>query len=73
MIKTYHPQVGGNINRVSYIIKHMIRMYVMDQPFAYSTGYHAYLKMSPFQAINIREWNTPTCQDRLLDKVIIGK
>ena len=55
MITTYHPQRGRNINRVGYIIKHMIRMCVMDHPFAYSSGYHVYLKMSPFEAFNRRK------------------
>ena len=58
MITTYHPQRGRNINRVGYIIKHMIRMCVMDHPFAYITGYHVYLKMSPFEALNRRKCNT---------------
>ena len=51
----------------------MIRMCVMDHPFAYITGYHVYLKMSPFEAFNRRKWNTPTYQDNVVEKVVIGK
>ena len=58
-------------------------MYVMDQTskwedylylveFAYDNGYHASLKMDPFEALYGRMNNTPNSLDNQIDKVIIG-
>ena len=58
MSTTYHPQTSGKTNKVSYVIEHTIKMYVMGQPFFYNNGYHAYLNMSPFEALNRRKCNT---------------
>jgi hypothetical protein len=59
---TYHPESDGQTERVNRVIYDMLRMYVMDKPsrwedylhlveFAYNNGYHASLKMSPFEAL----------------------
>jgi transposase InsO family protein len=59
---TYHPESDGQTERVNRVIEDMLRMYVMDKPskwedylhlvkFAYNSGYHTSLKMSPFEAL----------------------
>ena len=61
----------------------MLRMYVMDQPskwenylhlveFAYNNGYHASLKMSPFEALYGRKCKTPVSWDNPIERVIFG-
>ena len=61
----------------------MLRMYVMDKPsrwedylhlveFAYNNGYHASLKMSPFEALYGRKCNTPVSWDNPADRVVVG-
>jgi hypothetical protein len=58
----YHLESDGKTKRTNKIIEDMLRMYVMDQPskwedyihlveFSYNNGYHASLKMSPFEAL----------------------
>jgi transposase InsO family protein len=66
----YHPESDGYIERVNRVIEDILRMYVMDKPsrweeylhlveFSYNNGYHASLKMSPFEALYGRKCNTP--------------
>jgi hypothetical protein len=66
---TYHLDSDRQIKRVNRVIEEMLRMYVMDKPsrwedylylveFAYNNGYHALLKMSPFEALYGRKCNT---------------
>ena len=40
--------------------------------FAYNNGYKVSLKMSPFQSLYGKRWNTPINLDHLVDRVIIG-
>jgi hypothetical protein len=58
----YHPESNGQTERVNRVIEDMLRMYMMDKParwedylhlveFSYNNGYHASLKMSPFEAL----------------------
>ena len=65
------------------MIEDMLRMYVMDQPskwenylylveFAYNNGYHASLKMSPFEAFYERRCRTPVSWENPIDKGIVG-
>ena len=79
----YHPQIDGLSERVNQVIEDMLRMYVMDQPsrwesylylveFAYNNGYHASLKMSPFEALYGRSCKTLVSWDNLVDRVIVG-
>jgi transposase InsO family protein len=59
---TYHPHTYGEIERVKQVIEDMLRIHVMDKlskweeylhlvEFAYNNGYHASLKMNPFEAL----------------------
>jgi hypothetical protein len=68
---------------VNRVIEDMLRMYVMDKPsrwedylhlveFAYNNGYHASLKMSPFEALYGRKCNTPVRCDNPADRVVVG-
>jgi hypothetical protein len=63
---TYHLDSDGKTKRVNRVIEDMLRMYVMDKPsrwedylhlveFGYNNGYHASLKMSPFEALYGRQ------------------
>jgi ribonuclease HI len=65
------------------VIEDMLRMYVMDKPsrwedylhlveFAYNNGYHASLKMNPFEALYGRKCNTPVSWDNPADRVVVG-
>ena len=67
---TYHPESDGQIERVNIVIEDILRMSMMEKPsrwedylhlveFAYNNGYHASLKMSPFEALYGIKCNTP--------------
>jgi hypothetical protein len=79
----YHPKSYGQTKRTNRIIEDMLRMYVMDQPskwedyihlveFSYNNGYHASLKMNPFEALYGRKYNTLVSWDNPADKVVVG-
>jgi hypothetical protein len=80
---TYHPESDGQTKRVNRVIEDILRMYVMDKPskwedylhlveFMYNNGYHASLKMSPFEALYKRKCNTPVSWDNLTDRTVVG-
>jgi hypothetical protein len=80
---TYHPKSDGKTERVNQVIEDMLRMYVMDKPskweyylhfleFAYNNGYQASLKMIPFEALYVRNCNTPVSWDNPADRVVLG-
>jgi hypothetical protein len=65
------------------VIKDMLRMYVMNKPskwedylhlveFAYNNGYHASLKMSPFEALYCRKCNTLVSWENPTKSVVVG-
>jgi hypothetical protein len=79
----YHPESDGQTERVNRVIEDILRMYVMDKPsrwedylhlveFAYNNGYHASLKMSPFEALYGRKCNTPVSWDNPADRAVVG-
>jgi hypothetical protein len=79
----YHPESDGQTKRVNRVIEYILRMYVMDKPsiwedylhlveFAYNNGYHALLKMSPFEALYGRKCNTPMSWDNPADRTVVG-
>jgi hypothetical protein len=80
---TYHLESDGQTERVNRVIEYILRMYVMDKPsrwedymhlveFAYNNGYHASLKMSPFEALYGRKCNTLVSWDNLADRAVVG-
>jgi hypothetical protein len=77
----YHLEYDGQTERVNIV--DILRMYVMDKSskwedylhlaeFAYNNGYHASLKMSPFEAIYGRKCNTPLIWDNPADRTVVG-
>jgi hypothetical protein len=80
---TYHPESNGQTKRLNRVIEYILRMYVMDKPskwedylhsveFTYNNGYQESLKMSPFETIYGRKWNTPISWDNPADRVVVG-
>jgi DNA-directed RNA polymerase subunit E'/Rpb7 len=80
---SYHPEFDGQTERVNKVIEDILRMYVMDKPsrwedymnlveFSYNNGYHASLKMRPFEALYGRKCNTPVRWDNPTDRVVVG-
>jgi hypothetical protein len=68
---------------VNRVIENILIMYVMDKPsrwedylhlveFTYNNGYHASLKMSPFEALYGRKCNTPVSWDNPADREVVG-
>jgi transposase InsO family protein len=66
----YHPQTGGQTERVNQILEDMLRAYVLAYgakcedclPFAefsYNNSYQASLQMDPFEALYGRKCRTP--------------
>ena len=62
----YNPLTNSQIERANQVIEDMLRMYLMDQPskwedcfhmveFSYNNGYHASMKMNPFEALYERK------------------
>ena len=81
---TYHPESDEETERTNKIIEDMLIMYVMDQlsksedyihlvEFAYNNGYHASLKMSPFETLYGRKCNTPVSWDNPTDRSVVGQ
>jgi len=69
--------------RENYVIEYILRMYVMDKPskfedflhlvdFAYNNVYQVSLKMSPFEAVYGRKWETPVGWDNQANNVMDG-
>jgi hypothetical protein len=80
---TYHLESDGQTKRVNGVIEYILRMYVMDKPsiweyylhlveFTYNNGYHASLKMIPFEALYGRKCNIPMRWDNLVDREVVG-
>jgi hypothetical protein len=80
---TYHHESDGQTERVNRVIEDTLRMYVLDKPskwedylhlveFTYNNGYHASLKMSPFEALYGRKCNTPVSWDNPTDRIVVG-
>jgi hypothetical protein len=79
----YHPESDGQTKRVNRVIEDILRMYVMDKPskwedyfhfveFAYNNGYQASLKMSSFESLYGRNYNTPLSWDNPTDRTVVG-
>jgi hypothetical protein len=79
----YHLESDGQTERVNQVIEDMLRMYVTDKPskweyylhlveFAYKNGYQASLKMSLFEALYGRKYNTLVSWDKVADRAMVG-
>ena len=67
---SYHPQTDGKTERVNQVLEDMLRKYVRNHPkkwedylhlveFAYSNHYRDLAKLSPFEILYGRKFNTP--------------
>eukprot|EP00253_Pinus_taeda_P016148 PITA_16148 len=79
----YHPQTDGQTERVNQVVEDMLRSYVMQQPtrweeylhlveFAYNNGYHASLRMSPFEVLYGWKCRTPSIWGGTEDRHLLG-
>eukprot|EP00253_Pinus_taeda_P035101 PITA_35101 len=79
----YHPQTDGQTERVNQVVEDMLRSYVMQQPtrweeylhfveFAYNNGYHASLRMSPFEVLYGQKCRTPSSRGGPEDRLLLG-
>jgi hypothetical protein len=79
----YHPQTDRQIERVRQILEDMLRMHVMHQPkkwedylplveFAYNNDYQVSLKMSPFEVLYGRPFNTPVSRSNPVNRISFG-
>jgi hypothetical protein len=79
----YHPQIGGQTERVSQILEDMLRACVLTYgvswedslpyaEFSYNNSYQASLKMSPFEALYGRRCHTPLNWSETGDSRIFG-
>src|SRR3981189_2664311 len=75
----FHPQTAGQTERVNQILEDMLRMYVMNQPkkweeylhlveFAYNNNFQASTKLSPFEILYGRKYNTPISWSSPVDR-----
>jgi hypothetical protein len=80
---THHPEPYGQTKRTNQIIEYMLRMYVMDKPskwedylhlveFSYNNGYHASLKIIPFEALYGRKCNILVSWHNLVYIAVVG-
>lgn len=78
----YHPEFDGQTEILNRVIEDILRMYVMDKPskwedylhlveFSYNNGYHASLKMSPFEELYDRRCNTPVSWDNPTNRTVV--
>ena len=79
----YHPQTGGQTERVNQILEDMLRACVLSYgakwedclPFAefsYNNSYQASLQMAPFEALYVRKYRTPLNWSKSRDSQIFG-
>jgi hypothetical protein len=80
---THHLELDGKTQRVYQVIEDMLRINVMDKTskwkdylhlveFSYNNGYHASLKMSPFEALYGRKCNKPVSCENPLERAVVG-
>jgi hypothetical protein len=80
---SYHPQTDGQTKRLNQILEDMLRIHVMHQlgkwedylplvEFAYSNGYQASLKMSPFKVVYGRPCNTLVSWSNPVNRISFG-
>ena len=80
---TYHLETDGQTERTNQTLEDMLCMYVMDQQkhweelfplveFAYNNNYQSTIKMTPFEFLYRRPFQTPLSWYRLEDRVLVG-
>ena len=80
---SYHPQMDGQTERVNQVLEDMLRMYVRDYPkkwedylhlveFAYNNHYQDSTKLSIFEILYGRKFNTPITWSNLVDSLMLG-
>src|SRR4051812_13334979 len=76
----FHPQTGGQTERVNQILEDMLRACVLSYranwedclPFAYKNSYQSSLQMAPFEALYGRRCRTPLNWTKTGDSQIFG-
>jgi hypothetical protein len=79
----FHPQTGGQTERVNQILEDMLRAYVLAYgtkwedclPFAefsYNNSYQASLQMAPFEALYGRKCRTPLNWSKTRESQVFG-
>jgi hypothetical protein len=79
---TYHPQTDGQTERTNQILKDLLRACALQDKlgwdkrlpyveFSYNNSYQASLKMSPFEALYVRNCRTPMHWDQSRRKTVI--
>ena len=66
----YHPQTGGQIERINRVLEDMLRAYAISFPekwdeclnlaeFSYNNSYQESIRMAPFEALYGKKCRTP--------------
>jgi hypothetical protein len=80
---TYHPQSDGQIERVNKVLEDLLRACVLTfdrdwesslpyADFSYNNSYQASIKMSPFEALYGRRYQTPLMWSNVREKTLEG-
>jgi hypothetical protein len=80
---SYHPQTGGQTERVNQILEHMLRESILHfdkswdkclslAEFSYNNSYQASLKMAPFDALYGRRCRTPLNWSEVGERTLFG-
>ena len=79
----YHPQMYGNTERVSQVLKDMLRMHFMGKlgkwedythlvDFSYNNNFQIYAGMSSFEILYGHKCNTPISWSIPVDRLMLG-
>ena len=79
----YHPQTGGQTERVNRILEDLLRACILDfggswedhlhlVEFSYNNSYQASIQMAPFEALYGRPCKSPACWIESGDRLVLG-